>query len=352
MKQIKHPNVIQLKEVLSSRSRLFIVVELADGELFDLIAKTKCLPEPQAANYFHQLIRGLRFLHAHNIAHRDLKPENILLSEGKILKITDFGLSRIVEDSLTKTTCGTIHYVAPDVLTSRNHGGYDPFKSDIWSAGIVLYVMTAGYLPFDHRLGNKELFRQICAGRYPEPMFFSPLLKDLLRQILVVDPAKRADLDTILEHEWFRTHKDSISFLDSDIDVFDVNNIRHDISAITATGNIVIENGSMSPGIESEVSSPSSQSGLGDSISFSTDDLLHLASTSQPEVHYMEQKKVVAVSTTKSLGEVVEVVMPILKSQKINAQPRSGNRIKIIVDQTIILCQVVPLSSGTNVFDD
>lgn len=151
MKLIKHPNVVKIFEVMASKSKIYIVLEfVGGGELFDQIAKQGRLKEDDAGRYFQQLINAVDYCHSRGVYHRDLKPENLLLDSYGVLKVSDFGLStfsqKVREDGLLHTACGTPNYVAPEVLNDK---GYDGTASDIWSCGVILFVLLAGYLPFD-----------------------------------------------------------------------------------------------------------------------------------------------------------------------------------------------------------
>ncbi|XP_028092738.1 CBL-interacting serine/threonine-protein kinase 9-like [Camellia sinensis] len=151
MKLIKHPNVLKLIEVMASKTKIYIVLEyVGGGELFDKIAKLGRLKEDEARRYFQQLINAVDYCHSRGMYHRDLKPENLLLDSFGVLKVSDFGLSafsqQIREDVLLHTACGTPNYVAPEVLTDK---GYDGTATNIWSCGVILFVLMAGYLPFD-----------------------------------------------------------------------------------------------------------------------------------------------------------------------------------------------------------
>jgi serine/threonine protein kinase len=204
MKKLSHPNVVQLREVMQTANHIYLVLELVSGgELFDKIVAAKRFDEPKARRYFHQLIMGIQFCHRQGIAHRDLKPENLLLDQHDNLKIMDFGLSNLQradgQGTLLQTVCGTPNYVAPEVLKEK---GYNGLVADIWSCGVVLFVMLAGYLPFDD--GNMNaLFNKIERGEYRMARHFSEQAKDLISKMLTVDPAKRYTLDDIVAHPWF-----------------------------------------------------------------------------------------------------------------------------------------------------
>lgn len=205
MKLIKHPNVIKLFEVMASKSKIYIILEfVAGGELFDQIAKHGRLKEDEARTYFQQLINAVDYCHSRGVYHRDLKPENLLLDSYGVLKVSDFGLSafaqQVREDGLLHTACGTPNYVAPEVLNDK---GYDGTASDIWSCGVILFVLMAGYLPFDEP-NLIALYRKISRADFACPPYFSPGAKELIKCILDPNPLTRITIPEILENEWFK----------------------------------------------------------------------------------------------------------------------------------------------------
>lgn len=206
MKRLRQPNIIELHEVMQTSNHIYLVLELVTGgELFEKIASERRFAEPVARNYFHQLICGIHYCHSQGIAHRDLKPENLLLDANGTLKISDFGLSNIQRgagssgNTMLQTVCGTPNYVAPEVLKEK---GYDGLKADIWSCGVVLFVMLAGYLPFDDENVN-ALFTKIERGEYRMPRNVGSEAKSILAAMLTIDPADRITLDGIIAHPWF-----------------------------------------------------------------------------------------------------------------------------------------------------
>lgn len=209
MKVVHHKHIVQLREVLASRTKIFIVLELiTGGELFDKIVSAGKLSEDQARVYFQQLVAGVEYCHSKGVCHRDLKPENLLLDENGDLKISDFGLSALYDgdpdaggsrSQLLHTTCGTPNYVAPEVLADK---GYDGRTADVWSIGVILYVLLAGFLPFDEPTMT-ALFRKIQNADFQYPKWFSNEVKDLLNQILIADPAARINLATVKQNGWF-----------------------------------------------------------------------------------------------------------------------------------------------------
>ncbi|MBA0568722.1 hypothetical protein Golob_006194 [Gossypium lobatum] len=204
MRLVKHPNVVRLYEVMASKSKIYFVMEyVKGGELFNKIAKGK-LKEDDARRYFQQLIAAVDYCHSRGVYHRDLKPENLLLDENGNLKVSDFGLSAFIEssrqDGLLHTTCGTPAYVAPEVI---HHKGYDGAKADIWSCGVILYALLAGFLPFQHS-NLMELYRKISRGEFKCPHWFSPQVRKLLSWILEPNPIQRITVAKLMENCWFR----------------------------------------------------------------------------------------------------------------------------------------------------
>ena len=204
MRLVRHPNIIQLYEVMATKTKIYFVMEYAKGgELFNKVSKGK-LKEDVARKYFQQLIDAVDFCHTRGVYHRDIKPENLLLDENEDLKVSDFGLSALAEskrqDGLLHTTCGTPAYVAPEVI---NRKGYDGAKADIWSCGVVLYVLLAGYLPF-HDSNLMEMYRKIGKAEYKCPNWFPPEVRRLLSKMLDPNPSTRASIAKIKESSWFR----------------------------------------------------------------------------------------------------------------------------------------------------
>ncbi|KAF3790327.1 CBL-interacting serine/threonine-protein kinase 12 [Nymphaea thermarum] len=160
--------------------------------------------EDVARRCFQQLVSAVRFCHSRGVFHRDLKPENLLVDDAGNIKVSDFGLSAVSEqvrhDGLFHTLCGTPAYVAPEVLAKK---GYDPGKIDIWSCGVILFVLVAGYLPFnDHNL--MAMYRKIYRGEFRCPRWMSPELRWLLHRLLDTNTERRITADEILKDPWFR----------------------------------------------------------------------------------------------------------------------------------------------------
>ncbi|TMW95042.1 hypothetical protein EJD97_009448 [Solanum chilense] len=203
MKIVRHPCIVRLHEVLASQTKIYIVQEfVTGGELFDKIVHLGRLSEDEARTYFQQLIDAIAHCHSKGVYHRDLKPENLLLDFQGNLKISDFGLSALPQQGveLLYTTCGTPNYVAPEVLGNR---GYDGAAADVWSCGIILYVLMAGYLPFDET-DLPTLYTKIKAAEFSCPFWFSPGATSLIQKIIDPNPQTRIKIDGIKRDPWFR----------------------------------------------------------------------------------------------------------------------------------------------------
>lgn len=204
MRRLLHPNIVKLIEVLATKTKVYFVMEFAKGgELFTRIARGR-FSEDLSRRYFQQLISAVRFCHSSGVFHRDLKPENLLLDENWNLKVTDFGLSAVKEqippDGLLHTLCGTPAYVAPEILAKK---GYDGAKVDVWSCGIILYVLHAGYLPFNDP-NLMVMYRRIYKGEFRFPKWTSPDLRRFICRLLDTNPETRITVDEIINDPWFK----------------------------------------------------------------------------------------------------------------------------------------------------
>lgn len=205
MRLLEHPHIVKLFEVLTSDSKLYIVMQLVTGgELFETIEHGP-LPEHRARHFFQQLVDGVDFCHKKGVAHRDLKPENLLVDENGDLKITDFGFSSMrgmdVNNGLLFTQCGTPDYCAPEILDGSKNG-YNGAKVDAWSCGVVLFALLAGRLPFLAK-ETEALYDLIIECKVDYSLIRSPDARHLLQNLLVRDYNKRYDLQKVKRHRWF-----------------------------------------------------------------------------------------------------------------------------------------------------
>jgi len=189
-------------EVISTPTDIIFVLEYAGGELFNYIVHNGRLPEPRARRFFQQIISGIEYSHKLKIVHRDLKPENVLLDDGLNVKIADFGLSNEISDGdFLTTSCGSPNYAAPEVIRG---GVYAGPEIDVWSSGVILYVMLCGRLPFEDD-DVQVLFSKISQGSFHLPSNLSPDARNLITAMLVVDPVKRITIPEITQHPFYTT---------------------------------------------------------------------------------------------------------------------------------------------------
>ncbi|KAF1402634.1 KCC4 kinase, partial [Thinocorus orbignyianus] len=205
--RLSHPNIIKLKEIFETPTEISLVLELVTGgELFDRIVEKGYYSERDAADAVKQILEAVAYLHANGIVHRDLKPENLLYATpapDAPLKIADFGLSKIVEDQVTmKTVCGTPGYCAPEILRGCAYGP----EVDMWSLGIITYILLCGFEPFYDERGDQYMFKRIlnCEYDFVSPWWDDVSLnaKDLVKKLIVLDPKKRLTTLQALQHPW------------------------------------------------------------------------------------------------------------------------------------------------------
>jgi serine/threonine protein kinase len=210
-KALRHPNIVPYVTHFVTESNVYIVQELVEGgELYDQLEAAGRFDQPRARKCFAQLVEGVEYCHRAGVCHRDLKLENVLVAADGTVKITDFGFSKQFTNGSPKTVVGTALYVAPEVVL-RDGMEYNGEASDVWSLGIILYLLTAGRFPFNRghiggvapgmTLRSKEKFRN---DNFRVPSHFSEDLTSLLRGILCADPTRRLTIADIRAHRWFR----------------------------------------------------------------------------------------------------------------------------------------------------
>lgn len=209
MKSLTHPCIVRMFDIYDTKDSVYFTLELMKGgELLSRIQQNSYLNEKTSKLFFYQMCHAIKYLHDRKITHRDLKPDNILLAtteEFTLLKISDFGLSKLVRNnSVLRTLCGTPLYVAPEVLVTDGKGEYTE-KVDIWSLGVVLFTCLSGTLPFADDYGTPAT-DQIKNGRF---QFRStnwknatPTAKLLIRELLTVNVMQRPSIVQLLRHKW------------------------------------------------------------------------------------------------------------------------------------------------------
>ena len=197
---LRHPHIIKLYTVITMPGEIVMVLEYAGGELFDYIVKNGKMAEDKARKFFQQIVCAVEYCHRHKIVHRDLKPENLLLDEQLNVKIADFGLSNIMTDgNFLKTSCGSPNYAAPEVISGKLYAGPEV---DVWSCGVILYVLLCGRLPFDDEY-IPNLFKKISQGNFNVPSYLSPGAVRLIKKMLQTNPMNRATIYDIRQDPWF-----------------------------------------------------------------------------------------------------------------------------------------------------
>jgi len=226
MKRVMHKNVLRLEEVYEVEETIALVMELVTGgELFYKIVERGNYSEIDAANFVRQIVQGVAYLHSNGICHRDLKPENLLCSGSEekdtVFKpfrviIADFGLSKEFDGGeALETSCGTPDYVAPEVITAQ--GTYNQ-SVDMWSVGVITYVLLCGFSPF---LSSTQtgLFEKIIKVEYdfPDPEWtnISGEAKDFIQHLLRADPGDRYTADQCLQHRWLSGNFGTTDALDN-----------------------------------------------------------------------------------------------------------------------------------------
>lgn len=298
LRTLSHPNIVRLHEMVETDRHIGIILEYASGgELFDYILTHRYLKDPPACRLFAQLVSGVGYLHKKGIVHRDLKLENLLLDRNRNIIITDFGFANVFDPTdelgeledrmndptiikelekgvphtdrkpdgssllsiigpgqtrrrgdLMATSCGSPCYAAPELVVSD--GLYTGRKVDVWSCGVILYAMLAGYLPFDDDPANPEgdninlLYKYIVSTPLTFPEYVTPHARDLLRRILVPDPRRRADLFEVARHSWLSPFADIVNKVTSattgikDVETITVLEPKQDAPVLTRSASV------------------------------------------------------------------------------------------------------------------
>ncbi|XP_073511250.1 calcium/calmodulin-dependent protein kinase type IV-like isoform X2 [Phyllobates terribilis] len=216
-KRIK--KTIKLKEIFETPSEVILILELVTGgELFDRIVDRGYYSERDAACVVQQILEAVAYLHENGVVHRDLKPENLLyadVSPNSLLKIADFGLSKIIDDQIAmKTVCGTPGYCAPEILQGSPYGP----EVDMWSVGVITYILLCGFEPFFDARGDQYMYSRIlnCDFEFMSPWWdeISLNAKDLVQKLIVQDPKKRLTVSQALQHPWVTGRAAKFSHMD------------------------------------------------------------------------------------------------------------------------------------------
>lgn len=201
--------------VITTPAEIIMVLEYAGSELFNYIVDHGKMQEDKARQFFQQIVCAVEYCHRHKIVHRDLKPENLLLDDQLHVKIADFGLSNIMTDgNFLKTSCGSPNYAAPEVISGKLYAGPEV---DVWSCGVILYVLLVGRLPFDDEY-IPALFKKIAQGNYHIPSYLSSGAARLIKKMLQTSPVHRITVQEIRQDHWFV--KDLPAYLQPPVEEF------------------------------------------------------------------------------------------------------------------------------------
>ncbi|XP_078054741.1 testis-specific serine/threonine-protein kinase 6-like [Mustelus asterias] len=207
LRGIKHPHIVHVYEFIEVRNgKVYIVMELVSTNLLQLIQQRTCVSCQEAKCLFSQVTKAIKYLHERDIVHRDLKCENILLTEQMQVKLADFGFGRKSRGypELSTTYCGSAAYSPPEVLLGVP---YDPKKYDIWSMGVILYVIVTGYMPFNDSSISKLPEKQLMGVVYPEEITLEEKCQSLIEKLLTFSPPMRPTANQVTRHAWFRERK-------------------------------------------------------------------------------------------------------------------------------------------------
>ncbi|CAG5125481.1 unnamed protein product [Candidula unifasciata] len=201
MKLVQHPHVVRLYEVIDTQTKLYLILELGDGDMYDYIMKhDKGLDETLARKYFRQIVEAILYCHRLHVVHRDLKPENVVFfNKLGIVKLTDFGFSNVfAPGKKLETSCGSLAYSAPEILLGDS---YDPPAVDVWSLGVILFMLVAGRAPFQEA-NDSETLTMIMDCKYQVPTHVSRGCQELIAKMLVREPGDRIGLEKIEQNPW------------------------------------------------------------------------------------------------------------------------------------------------------
>lgn len=213
MKLLNHPNIIKLFHVMETTQHIYMVMELASGgDLAGRIVEVGSMQEEEAQHIFTQIVCAVKYCHENNIAHRDIKPDNILLDSKGSIKLCDFGLAtKVTVGQKLKVFCGTLPYCAPELFNGQE---YDPKTPDIWSMGVVLYIMVTGYLPFKATT-YKDMKVEMKDPHYYIPSKLPEYIVNLIVKLFTIDSEQRPKIHDIMKHLWLKDSEELLQLSSS-----------------------------------------------------------------------------------------------------------------------------------------
>ena len=201
--QLNHQNIIKIYEIKEDKNNFYLIMEYySEGDLYRFLSKYNKLNEEDASIIFYQIVNGVEYLHNNLICHRDLKLENILIDKKKNVKIIDYNLSNFFLESngcILKTPCGSPYYAAPEMIKNKS---YNAKSVDIWSIGIILYVILCGFLPFEDK-NSRRLYQKIINSKIFIPNFLSDIARNIIENLLQKNCTKRYTIKQIKKHPFY-----------------------------------------------------------------------------------------------------------------------------------------------------
>ena len=330
MRQLSHEHIVKLYQVMETDTFIHIVTEYAsNGEIFDYLVDNGKMTEKQAAITFSQILKAVHYCHQKKVVHRDLKAENLLLDQDGNIKIADFGFSNYFQPgSLLSTWCGSPPYAAPELFEGRR---YDGPKADIWSLGVILYVLVSGSLPFDGQT-LQDLRARVVSCQYRIPFYLSAECEHLIRSLLIADPERRLSLEAIARHRWFGKtfeppeQQDLVSILSS---------YASPKGPVVVHDDFIMERVAFLAGVMPAEVRESVVSNKCDDLSAMYQMLAHHARMTERDTHSLPPVSPTVYSsgsptffppTSADVTEIFTEVEPAAKSQAAAAQGRSGRR--------------------------
>jgi serine/threonine protein kinase len=246
LKNLSHANIVQLYETLEDSTTIYLIMELIHGsDLFDISDCLGTLRPASVASLLTPLLNALSYLHSRGIAHRDIKPENLIVDYAhNTLKLTDFGSAKLCSKAHEGAVGGTLNYLAPEVLMNMRGAHNLCDKSvDVWSIGILTYLLLSGVHPFESRKHHENILNRIITGKFS---FEGPIwekipkeVKDFIKRCLVVDPKKRATVTELLKHPWIVSQGKGSMFSPEEIDLITRQKTSRSSSRSTSMGSLL-----------------------------------------------------------------------------------------------------------------
>jgi len=246
LKNLSHANIVQLYETLEDSTTIYLIMELINGsDLFDISDMLGTLRPASVAALLTPLLSALSYLHSRGIAHHDIKPENLIIDYShNTLKLTDFGSAKLCKKALEGSVGGTLNYMAPEILMNMRGAHNIPDKAaDVWSIGILTYLLLSGIHPFESRKSTENILNRIIAGKYK---FEGPIwekvpkdCKDFIKRCLVVDPKKRATVNDLLKHPWITQQGKGAMFSTDEIELISRQKTSRSSSRSTSMGSLL-----------------------------------------------------------------------------------------------------------------